>query len=289
MPASPPSAPPRRRPSPRHASRVVGVRREREHRRAVLGAQRLGRGLRALRVACRDRDAGRPPPRAHGQSPGPCPGSRPRRGTPCPSRRDPWCLPPESRYVGTMFVAEPYPEVLPGPVPESAPPRRPGSVRRTSSLDVTRGDGDGFLGAAAISGRGRDLLTGIDGRASVLDEASPGGHHRRRRHDRVGRAGSRRAELPRARRARSGFAMRSGIKDLLRALGRHAARQHGRRSSRRAGPRRVRRAARACAARSPRAHATRPEPGRCQPAPTARPRSTCRPTCARAGDRAARR
>ncbi|HEX5588437.1 MAG TPA: hypothetical protein VFZ17_14075, partial [Acidimicrobiia bacterium] len=71
-----------------------------------------------------------------------------------------------------MSVVEPYSEVLPGPVPESAPPRRPSSVRRTSNLDATRGNDAGFLGASGIAGRARDVLTAADGSASVVDEAT---------------------------------------------------------------------------------------------------------------------
>ncbi|MFE4963789.1 DUF2889 domain-containing protein [Streptomyces sp. NPDC056660] len=50
------------------------------------------------------------------------------------------------------------------------PPRRPGSLRRTSSIDMLRPDGvDGEL---LLVGRARDLLTGPDGRATVVGEAA---------------------------------------------------------------------------------------------------------------------
>ncbi|WP_332880709.1 DUF2889 domain-containing protein [Streptomyces sp. NBC_00564] len=50
------------------------------------------------------------------------------------------------------------------------PPRRPGSLRRTSSIDMLRPGGvDGEL---ILSGRARDLLTGPDGRATVVAEAA---------------------------------------------------------------------------------------------------------------------
>lgn len=117
-----------------------------------------------------------------------------------------------------MVVAEPYPEVLPGPVPESAPPRRPGSVRRTSNLDATRGNDAGFLGAAAISGQARDVLTRADGSASIVDEASLGvtigSDGRFETVDQWPDAPSCGALVG----AHAGFAMRSGIKGLLISL-----------------------------------------------------------------------
>ncbi|HEY3940903.1 MAG TPA: DUF2889 domain-containing protein [Acidimicrobiales bacterium] len=64
-----------------------------------------------------------------------------------------------------------YDQVLPGPAPGPAPDRRPGSVRRTSHLDATRGEGSGFMGVVAIAGAARDLQTGPDG-YQVLGEAS---------------------------------------------------------------------------------------------------------------------
>lgn len=48
-----------------------------------------------------------------------------------------------------------------------SPQRTPGSVRRTTSLDVTRPDGPD--GPIHVWGRARDLLTGADGRAKVLE------------------------------------------------------------------------------------------------------------------------
>ncbi len=54
----------------------------------------------------------------------------------------------------------------------SAPPRRAGSVRRTTTMDFTWPDG--LAGDTVLDGRGRDLLTGGDGTAAVLAEASLG-------------------------------------------------------------------------------------------------------------------
>lgn len=54
---------------------------------------------------------------------------------------------------------------MPGPAVGS-PPRLPGLVRRTSSLDLTRPWGP--EGPLVITGRGRDLATGSDGTAAVL-------------------------------------------------------------------------------------------------------------------------
>jgi Protein of unknown function (DUF2889) len=52
----------------------------------------------------------------------------------------------------------------------SAPPRRAGSVRRTSTLDFTWPDGMG--GDTVLDGRARDLRTNGDGTASVLAEVT---------------------------------------------------------------------------------------------------------------------
>lgn len=49
------------------------------------------------------------------------------------------------------------------------PPRRLGSVRRTTTIDVTRPDGHG--GRAVADARGRDLRTGPDGTAEVVATA----------------------------------------------------------------------------------------------------------------------
>lgn len=51
----------------------------------------------------------------------------------------------------------------------SAPPRRPGSVRRTSTIDATFPDGMG--GRTILEGRARDLVTRDDGTAIVVAEA----------------------------------------------------------------------------------------------------------------------
>lgn len=49
------------------------------------------------------------------------------------------------------------------------PPRRPGSARRTTSIDMTRDDGT--LDPVHLNGRARDLRTAPDGTATVLGEA----------------------------------------------------------------------------------------------------------------------
>ncbi|WP_063757831.1 DUF2889 domain-containing protein [Streptomyces fulvoviolaceus] len=48
----------------------------------------------------------------------------------------------------------------------SAPPRRPGSIRRTSTIDATWPDGMG--GETILDGRARDLVTSPNGTASVV-------------------------------------------------------------------------------------------------------------------------
>jgi hypothetical protein len=54
----------------------------------------------------------------------------------------------------------------------SAPPRRAGSVRRTTTIDFTWPDG--LAGDTVLDGRGRDLRTNGDGTATVLAGASLG-------------------------------------------------------------------------------------------------------------------
>ena len=54
-----------------------------------------------------------------------------------------------------------------GPV-DATPPRRPGSLRRTTTIDMTWADGLGTT--LTLSGRGRDLLTDAAGEAEVLGE-----------------------------------------------------------------------------------------------------------------------
>nr|MDT0666234.1 hypothetical protein [Micromonospora sp. DSM 115978] len=49
------------------------------------------------------------------------------------------------------------------------PPRRPGSVRRTTSIEMHRPDGP--LGVLQLVGRGRDLHTALDGTVRQLDVA----------------------------------------------------------------------------------------------------------------------
>jgi hypothetical protein len=64
-----------------------------------------------------------------------------------------------------------YEAVLPGPVQEAAPARRPGSLRRTSHLDVSSRPGGGMMSPAAIAGTARDLVTPLDGEAVIAAEA----------------------------------------------------------------------------------------------------------------------
>ena len=52
----------------------------------------------------------------------------------------------------------------------SAPPRRPGSVRRTATMDFTWPDG--MAGNTVLDGRARDMRTEGDGTATILDEAA---------------------------------------------------------------------------------------------------------------------
>jgi hypothetical protein len=55
---------------------------------------------------------------------------------------------------------------------QSAPPRRAGSVRRTTTMDFTWPDG--LTGDTVLDGRGRDLRTDGDGTVTVLAEAALG-------------------------------------------------------------------------------------------------------------------
>lgn len=52
----------------------------------------------------------------------------------------------------------------------ATPPRRPGSIRRTTSLE--QGWAPSADGTVAVSGRGRDLLTRPDGTVEVVDEVT---------------------------------------------------------------------------------------------------------------------
>jgi hypothetical protein len=64
----------------------------------------------------------------------------------------------------------PYDKPLPGPTVVSAPPRRPGSVRRTSNVDMTRRpDGGLFDRFEQVSGAVRDLVTDGSGDGTVAD------------------------------------------------------------------------------------------------------------------------
>src|SRR5580700_2172010 len=57
----------------------------------------------------------------------------------------------------------------PGDPVETPPSRRPGSVRRTSSVLMSWPDG--LTGDLLLEGRARDLLTPADGDAEVLEHA----------------------------------------------------------------------------------------------------------------------
>src|SRR5580658_611583 len=52
---------------------------------------------------------------------------------------------------------------------DPTPDRRPGSVRRTSSIDTSRPFG--MTGEMVMDGRARDLVTGVDGEERVAGEA----------------------------------------------------------------------------------------------------------------------
>ena len=65
-------------------------------------------------------------------------------------------------------LEESQPSASPGPA-VSTPPRRPGSIRRTTTHDSTRPGG--LEGEVHLVARGRDLVTGLDGDTLVVDEA----------------------------------------------------------------------------------------------------------------------
>src|SRR5258706_14751739 len=52
----------------------------------------------------------------------------------------------------------------------ATPPRAPGSVLRTSSIDMLRPDG--LTGHLELAGMARDLVTGLGGEPSVASEAA---------------------------------------------------------------------------------------------------------------------
>lgn len=70
---------------------------------------------------------------------------------------------------GLMAIAVPA-DLKPQGSVRSAPPRRPGSVRRTATMDFTWPDG--MAGNTVLDGRARDLRTDHDGNATVLAQAS---------------------------------------------------------------------------------------------------------------------
>jgi hypothetical protein len=68
----------------------------------------------------------------------------------------------------TFLTFEAWPGLL-GPA-SGSPDRRPGSVRRTTSIDMI--PSGGMEGGLLLDGRGRDLRTATDGSATVIDEAT---------------------------------------------------------------------------------------------------------------------
>jgi hypothetical protein len=66
------------------------------------------------------------------------------------------------------LAADSRPSASPGPA-FSTPPRRPASIRRTTTHDSTRPDG--LDGPVHLVARGRDLITAADGRTAVVDAA----------------------------------------------------------------------------------------------------------------------
>src|SRR5262245_62065150 len=79
-----------------------------------------------------------------------------------------------------MIITDPTVSGPHNPV-EPAPPRRPGSVRRTSTIDTFRPHG--FDAEADVVGRARDLLTTPDGGARVLGHALLTARLQARSHD----------------------------------------------------------------------------------------------------------
>ena len=79
-----------------------------------------------------------------------------------------------------MIITDPTVSGPHDPV-EPAPPRRPGSVRRTSTIDTFRPHG--FDAEADVIGRARDLLTTADGGTQVLGDARLTARLRARSHE----------------------------------------------------------------------------------------------------------
>ena len=79
-----------------------------------------------------------------------------------------------------MIISDPTVSGPHEPV-EGAPPRRAGSVRRTSTIDTFRPHG--FDDDADVIARARDLLTTVDGGTRVLDTAELSARLRARSHD----------------------------------------------------------------------------------------------------------
>lgn len=102
---------------------------------------------------------------------------------------------------------------LPGPVQESAPPRRAGSIRRTSHLDVSRRPGS-FSPVASIAGAARDLLTSEDGPVELGTARLRVGIDETGVIDSVDQEPSQPSCTPLVG-IRTGFGFRSGTKELL--------------------------------------------------------------------------
>ena len=79
-----------------------------------------------------------------------------------------------------MMITDPTVSGPHNPV-QPAPPRRPGSVRRTSTIDTFRPHG--FDAEADVIGRARDLLTTADGDARILGTATLTARLQARSHD----------------------------------------------------------------------------------------------------------
>lgn len=73
-------------------------------------------------------------------------------------------LRPTSAITSPASPEFPLPSPLPGPETQT-PPRQPGSVRRTSNMDMLRPHG--LTGELVLAGRGRDLVTAADGSTRV--------------------------------------------------------------------------------------------------------------------------
>lgn len=82
-------------------------------------------------------------------------------------------LPADWRFTEAMpAVPRIHPRHGPHDPTAGTPPRRPGSVRRTTTIDMLRPDENDLLGRLLLRGLARDLVTDPDGSARVVGEAS---------------------------------------------------------------------------------------------------------------------